>query len=213
MKKIVVTLGAIKSLEPTEKVAKIREIKTTCDGSDAFNASTACQSAMTAWQDLALRLEKKHATRVAKEAELQKAIDEEQEASTDCDGAGTIFADTVVVTAKGDPAIVREMGLTVRADREPVSDVGVVSGVRITQWKSSGAPKLTWDEMPGVALYRAEMSEEPASDSSWALLYGRGMSRKVPPLVSGKRYSFRVCAIGFDGRSSAWSAVVTFVAA
>jgi hypothetical protein len=212
MSKIVVTLGALKSLDPTEKVAKVREIKATCDGSDAFNASTACQSAMTAWLDRAATLEKAHTVRAAKEAELQKAIEAEQEAAADCDATATIFVDTAVATAKGDPEIVRKMGLTLRAEYTVVTEVGTVTGLRMSQFKKTGDPKLEWNETPGAALYRVEMSTEPVSETSWTPLYGRGRVRRLPLLVRGQRYSFRVCAVGTDGKASPWSATVSFVA-
>jgi hypothetical protein len=167
---------------------------------------------LTSWTDRAGELEKKHAIRVGKEAELATAVTEESKASSACDAAGGIFAATVCDTAVGDPSIAKGMGLTPRAEQSPTPDLAIVSGLRVDTYKKSGAPRLAWDETPGAKLYRAEMSAEPVSEGSWAALFGKGKSRKIPPLVRGQRYSFRVASLWADGRQSGWSAVVTVVA-
>lgn len=211
-KRVTVAMSAIYDLDPPEKVAKIREIKGTCDTSDAFKASPACQAALTGWTDRAGELEKKHAVRVAKEAELAAAVTDETKASKACDAAGGIFAATACDTAGGDPSVAKGMGLTPRAEQSPTPELAIVTGVRLDTYKKSGAPRLAWDEALGAKLYRAEMSAEPVSEGSWTALFGTGKTRKVPPLVRGQRYSFRVAALWPDGRQSGWSAVVTIIA-
>jgi hypothetical protein len=55
------------------------------------------------------------------------------------------------------------------------------------------------------------MSVEPATEASWAALYGKGRIRALPPLVSGQLYVFRVCTLGPDGKPTAWSDTVSHV--
>jgi hypothetical protein len=61
--------------------------------------------------------------------------------------------------------------------------------------------------MPGALLYIAQMTTTPTVDASWTVIYGSGKSR-LPVLVPGQTYSFRVAAVGKNGKQSAWSATV-----
>ncbi len=125
------------------------------------------------------------------------------------DEAADNFVATVRTTAAGNPAIVTGMGLGTRAEPVRTSDPFTPTGLTIGLLKVKKVPKLSWDEMPGAVLYVAQMTTTPAVEASWTVIYGSGKSR-LPVLVPGQAYSFRVAALGKDGKQSTWSAQVQF---
>jgi hypothetical protein len=210
IKKVVVTSG-ITNLTPDEKVAYQRTTANTCKGSAAFTASAPCQASMTTWATAANNLE---LNQQQKEALLVQLAALEQAEAT-ClfayDEAADNFAASVRTAAAGNAAIVTGMGLGTRADPVRKPDPFTPTGLTISMLKGKKVPKLEWADMSGAVLYTAQMTTTPAVDASWVVIYGSGKSR-LPVLVPGQTYSFRVAAVGKDGKQSAWSATVQFTA-
>jgi hypothetical protein len=50
------------------------------------------------------------------------------------------------------------------------------------------------------------------AETSWTRVLGRGKSRILPQLVAGQAYTFRVRAVGYDGKETDWSVVLSFTA-
>ncbi len=210
IKKVVVTAG-ITSLSPSAKVAFQRTTANTCKGSTVYNGSAPCQTSMGTWATTANNLE---TNQQQKEALLvQLAAVEEGEAT--ClfafDEAADNFASCVRTAAAGNPAIVVGMGMSTRAEAVRKADPFTPTGVTISMLKAKKVPRLEWDAMSGAVLYLAQMTTTPTVDASWVVIYGAGKSR-LPVLTAGQTYSFRVAAVGKDGKQSAWSAAVQFSA-
>ena len=110
-----------------------------------------------------------------------------------------------------DGSIVTGMGLLLRADPVHAADPFTPTGLHLAILKGKKLPKLEWDAMPGALLYVAQMSIQPATDTTWQTVYGSGKSRMLPPLVAGQHYVGRVAAVGKDGKQSAWTTEVPFV--
>jgi hypothetical protein len=210
IKKVVVTTG-ISHMDPAEKIAFARGVNTTCKSSATFKATQPCQDSMTAWMGKTDALESNQTSKKAALAQLALLTKQEATCIFEYDEAANAFASVVQTTAKGDSKIVTEMGMSTRADAVRTTEIQIPTGLRITVLKS-GQPKLEWDPVQGAALYTAQMSPVPATEATFTVLYGKGRSRALPPLALGQNYVLRVCAIASDGKPTAWSETVSYVA-
>lgn len=210
IKKIVVTPG-IADLDPGEKVTHQRTTANTCKGNSVFNGSPACQASMAIWATTANNLEQNQQEKEALLVQVAAIEVAEVTCLFAYDEAADNFAATVRTTAAGNASIVTGMGLGTRADPVRKADPFTPTGLTISMLKGKKVPKLAWDDTSGAVLYTAQMTTTPAVDASWVVIYGSGKSR-LPVLVPGQTYSFRVAAVGKDGKQSTWSATVQFTA-
>ncbi len=199
-------------LKAADKVIYALDTKSKCSGSAAYSASMPCQNAMATWTTAADALAANLAAQTAARSTLALLESQEPALAAACDDGETGFVNAVQATAKGDVTIATGMGIGVRADPAPPAQAQVPMGVRITTLKRTGARVLTWDPAAGANGYQAQMSVDPATDTSWGALYGKGKKRALPPLIPGQRYAFRVCTVGKDSKPTAWSTTVILVA-
>jgi hypothetical protein len=211
-KRLIVNAG-VSGLKPADKPARAHAIEAVCKGSAAYQASTQCQATMASWLNAADALADNQQKQAKLRADLETLIKDEGDLVFDYDTGAEAFAVAVQATTKGDPTIAAQMNMAIRADPTPPADVVVVpEGVRITTIKKTGGRMLAWNAVPGAILYIAEMSAAPATETSWTRVLGRGKSRILPHLVAGQAYTFRVRAVGHDGKETDWSVVLSFTA-
>ncbi len=199
------------ALKPEDKPTYAHDIKNQCANSPVYNASTPLQGYMAAWITAADALTANQASQAARRTELGLAEAAEPALIVACDNGEATFATAVGAAATGDVTVATNMGMSVHAEKAPSVSATVPTGVRVTRLKTTGAPKLMWDGVPGAKLYLAQMSVDPATDASWSALYGPGKGRPLPPLVPGQHYLFRVAALDNSGKPTGWSATVSFV--
>jgi Fibronectin type III domain len=74
-----------------------------------------------------------------------------------------------------------------------------------------GELNLSWKAVPNARSYTIEASQDPAGANSW-IHFGiaTSASKVITNLTSGKRYWFRVAAVGTVGQSG-WSEHATKV--
>jgi hypothetical protein len=210
VKKVVPKTGTV-GMTPDEKVVQQRKVKNTCDNNDVFKQSQACKDAMANWTTKTDALEKNQKDKATIYVQLKDVLDQEVGLEFEYDVAADAFASAVRTVAGTDHTIVTAMGLGLRSDPVKTGDPFTPTGLKIAVLKGKKIPRLEWDKMPGAVIYVAQMSVDPATDTSWEVIYGKGKTRTIPPLVHGQHYLFRVAAVGKDGKQSAWSTTVSLV--
>ena len=114
------------------------------------------------------------------------------------------------LVAKGDPKIVALLGLKTRSIPQPKPLPVIPTGLHVWYTKK-GDPILEWEKVPGVKVYIAQISPDPATEATYAAVAGKGKSRKLRGLVlHAHTYVARVCAVGSDSVHTAWSNPLTF---
>jgi hypothetical protein len=211
IKKVIVTTGNVAEMKPPEKITFARDVNNTCKTSTDFQGSPLCQGAMAVWMAKTDALEKNQQDKKAALTALGLIIQTEGLRVFEYEEAASAFASAVQTTANGNALIAKGMAMPLRTAGAKVLQVGTPTKVGIATLKTTGLPRLEWAAVPGAVLYMAQMSVDPATDTSWVVLYGNGKSRALPPLTAGQHYLFRVCAIASDGQPSAWSTTVSFV--
>jgi hypothetical protein len=116
-----------------------------------------------------------------------------------------------------DPTVAKEKarsaGMSTADDPTPVGDMPKITGLTATQGDSAGEVDLAWNPIKrGLKSYIGEQTEDPAGQTGWTHAFVvTKSSATVPGLVSGKRYWFRVAALGAAGQGP-WSDPATKVA-
>ena len=127
----------------------------------------------------------------------------------DLDKKLTLLAAYVESKAKGDVEIIKSAGMDTRADSVPLGTPGQVSIKQVRETMNYGELKLKWEKVRGAKVYNVEFNNKPSSE--WAL-YDSTTKTKilVNHLKSGKRYSFRVQAVGSAGKGPYSDPVVKY---
>jgi len=108
--------------------------------------------------------------------------------------------------AKGDAAIIKSAGMDVSTGPGGrVGEMPKVEGLAATQGDTSGEIDLQWNPIKrGLKSYTVEMTEDATGLSGWSIAKVETRSKTaVTGLTSGKRYFFRVSAVGSAGPGSA----------
>jgi hypothetical protein len=209
-KKVVAKPGTA-GLTPDLKVTHARKVKNTCNGNAAYNACQPCKDAMAIWMTKTDNLEKNQKDKATILVQLSNLLAQEGVCVFEYDLAATGFVTAVRTLAGTDPTIVTALGLELRADPIHAADPFTPTGLHLAILKGKKLPKLAWDHMPGAMMYVAQISVQPATDTTWQTVYGNGKTRLLPPLVPGQHYVGRVAAVGKDGKQSTWTTELTFV--
>lgn len=92
-------------------------------------------------------------------------------------------------------------GLDVADGSSPVGPMPKVTGLTATQGDEDGEVDLQWASIRrGLQNYEGSQTEDPTGQTGWEHSFIASKSKtSVPGLVSGKRYWFRVRAIGAEG--------------
>lgn len=117
--------------------------------------------------------------------------------------------DYVHLIANGDANKVAASGFPLAGTPGLPVEMPKVEGLQASYGDADGTIDLQWDPVPCKArLYSVEVSEAADGQSGWSLLLQQSSSRAtVSGLISGKRYWFRVRAIGSAGPGAPSDAV------
>lgn len=212
VKKVVVTTSSITDLKPDQKPAVAHEVADKAKVSAPCLGSPPCQNLLAIWVGSADALDVNLKAQEKARDELLTLEAQEPVLLVAYDSDACAFASAVQSICQSDFTIATQLGLTVRADAAPVAvDTDVPADVHVALLKKTGAPRLMWTEVPGVALYIAQISVDPATDPSWGVLFGHGKSRLLPPLTPGVHYLLRVASVSKAGKQSAWSDTVSII--
>jgi hypothetical protein len=210
-KKVIVTTG-VADMTIEQQILHTHAVEKTCQSSAVYLTSQPCKDAMAVWMARTDDLDAHAQDRKAKENALELVLAAESGVVRAYANAAEAFTAAVQVEAKDNPKIPLEMGLALRAEATEAPEVTVPTGVAMVYAKLPNRYKMTWDPVPGAALYTAQIKAEGAADDTYETLFGRGTSRTLPVLPIGQAHLLRVRALGMDGKPSGWCDPVSFVA-
>ena len=122
------------------------------------------------------------------------------------------FAAYVESIAGKDEKIITSAGLTTKASRSAPTFLSPPQGLSATAGDHEGMIELSWKKVPNAKSYTIQMSPDPPTHESWThAAIATASAGTIENLASGKRFWFRVAAIGAMGPSG-WSEPATRIA-
>jgi predicted phage tail protein len=110
-----------------------------------------------------------------------------------------------------DDTLITAAGMKVKGSRTPATVPTTPRGVAATAGEHEGEIVLSWKPVPSAYSYVIESSLDPATASNWAHVgIATSATKTIGSLTTGKRYWFRIRAIGPAGESG-WSEHATKV--
>lgn len=135
-------------------------------------------------------------------SKTKTALQDEQSAIVD--GLVSQLASYVDSASGGDATIIASAGFEVRATPTPVGELPAPTDLQVFPSEHAGTAEVSWKSVRGARAYSIERAPE-APVLEWGVI---GSSTKkqasLNSMVSGRKYWFRVAAIGTAGQS-AWS--------
>ncbi len=184
-----------------DKIQFGRAVYTATDNNPYFPTTNPTRAALLA------KLDKLEAS--ANEAQVARAIAKSKTSIQDADAAEldwtlTQLAAFIETASDGDKAKIESAGFSVRNPPVPIGELPAPVDLQVLPSEHSGSADVSWKSVYGAKSYLIERAED-----AQALAYGViGTSTKkqtsLNSMVSGKKYWFRVSAVGAAGQS-AWS--------
>lgn len=198
----------LRNLSVTEKVAKGRQIVTAMTNNASFsNPSPPLPDVTTALDDL----EKAFASVQAARSEVATRTVTQDNAATKLDQSLTQLAGYVESVAGKDDSLITSAGMETKASRSAPTVPTAPQGLSATAGEHEGEISLSWKSITNARSYVIEFSLDPATTTSWTHAgVATAANKTFTNLTSGKRYWFRVAAIGAVGQSG-WSEHATKV--
>jgi len=111
--------------------------------------------------------------------------------------------------SRGDESIMNLAGMVAAARGPRRYDTIAVPKIIAAFSPYTGVAKMRWGVISNAAAYAAEYCPDPISDGGWRNgFYNKSANAEISGLESGKKYWFRVRAIGAAGLLSDWSTPV-----
>lgn len=198
----------LRNLSVTEKIAKGRQIVTAITNNTSFANPNPPLAEVTATLD---DLEKAFASVQAARSEVATKMVTQDNAATKLDQTLTQLAGYVESVAGKDDTLITSAGMETKASRSAPTVPAAPQGLSATAGEHEGEINLTWKPITNSRSYVIESSLDPATASSWMHAgVATAANKTISNLTSGKRYWFRVAAIGAVGQSG-WSEHATKV--
>jgi hypothetical protein len=198
----------LRSLSVTDKIARGRHIVASMTNNQKFQSPNPPLAELTSALD---ELDKAQAAVQAAKSEVATRVLSQDTSETKVTQMLTQLAGYVESIAGTDDALITSIGMETKASRSAPQAPTVPQGLSATAGEHEGEIKLAWKAISNARSYAIESSQDPATASSWAHLgVATSASKAIPGLTSGKRYWFRVAAIGAGGQSG-WSEHATKV--
>ncbi len=134
-------------------------------------------------------------TRVGTQANAEKKVDQ----------LLTRLGSFVESVAGTNETLIASAGMEIRGGRSAATTPTVPQGLAAAVGEHEGEIILSWKAVPNAYSYIIEFSLDPATVTSWTHVgIATAANKSVGNLTSGKRYWFRVKAVGAAGESG-WS--------
>ena len=198
----------LRNLSVTEKIARGRQIVTAITNNSSFaNPNPPLPEVTSALDDL----EKAFAAVQAARSEVATRTTTQDNASTKLDQTLTQLAGYVESVAGKDDTLITSAGMETKSSRSAPTVPTAPQGVSATAGEHEGEINLVWKPISNARSYVLEYSLDPATANSWTHAgVATAANKTITGLTSGKRYWFRVAAIGAVGQSG-WSEHATKV--
>ena len=199
---------SLRNLSVTDKLAKGRHIVASLTNNATFQTPSPALADVTSALD---ELDKAQAAVQAGKSEVATRVLTQDGAETKVNQMLTQLAAYVESVAGTDDALITSIGMETKSSRSASQPPNVPQGLSATAGEHEGEIKLSWKAISNARSYAIESSQDPATASSWTHLgVATSSSKAISNLTSGKRYWFRVAAIGAGGQSG-WSEHATKV--
>ena len=139
-------------------------------------------------------------------------------ASTQDDAEGKVdqilaqLAAYVESIAGNDEKVITSAGLATKSSRSAPTVVSPPQGLSATAGDHEGMIDLSWKKVPNARSYTIQISPDPPTAESWThAAIATASYRTIENLANGKRFWFRVAAVGAMGQSG-WSEPATKIA-
>ena len=198
----------LRNLSVTDKIAKGRQIVTAMTNNPSFaNPSPPLADVGTVLDDL----EKAFALVQAARSEVTTKTVTQDNAEAKLDQTLTQLAGYVESVAGKDDTIITSAGMETKASPSAPSVPSAPQGLGAIAGEHEGEINLTWKPVANARSYIIEFSLDPATGNSWTHSgVATAANKTIFSLTSGKRYWFRVAAVGAVGQSG-WSEHATKV--
>lgn len=198
----------LKNLSINDKLAKGRHIVTAMTNNANFPSPSPPLTEITSVLDelgeafsLVQSAKSEVATRVVNQDHVEARVDQ----------ALTQLAGYVESVAGKNEALITSAGMEAKAPPSTPTLPGVPQAVTANAGEHDGEINLFWKTVPNARSYTIEASLDPATATGWMHLgIATSAGKVISNLMSGKRYWFRVAAIGAGGQSG-WSEHATKV--
>jgi hypothetical protein len=197
----------LRNLSITEKIAKGRQIVTAMTDNTRFaNPNPPLSDVTTALDDL----EKAFGLVQAARSEVTTKTVSQDNAAAKLDQTLTQLAGYVESVAGKDDTVITSAGMETKASRSAPTVPTAPQGLSATTGEHEGEISLTWKPVANARSYIIEFSLDPATSSWTHSGVATAANKTIFSLTSGKRYWFRVAAVGAVGQSG-WSEHATKV--
>lgn len=198
----------LKNLSVTDKIAKGRRIIAAMTNNASFpNPTPPIPDVTSAVDDL----EKAFAAVQAAKSEVATRVGIQDNAHARVDQVLTQLAGYVESVAGKDDTLITSAGMETKSSPSSPSLPSPPQGLSATAGDHEGQIELSWRPVSNARSYTIEASSDPATPTSWTqVAIATSASKTINNLTSGKRYWFRVAAVGAGGQSG-WSEHATIV--
>lgn len=199
----------IRSLSVTDKVARGRQIVTAMTNNTHFANPHPSLSDVTA--SLAT-LEQAHTSLQAAKTDVKAKSTAQDDAEVKVNRILAQLAAYVESIAGNDETIITSAGLEPKLARSAPSVLSPPASLSTTTGDHEGEIDLAWKKVANAKSYTIQFSPDPPTPDSWThAAIATASSTRIEKLTSGKRYWFRVAAVGAMGQSG-WSEPATKIA-
>lgn len=198
----------LKKLSITDKIAKGQQIVTAMTNNSSFpNPNPPLPDMTSALEGLAQAFAAVQSAR----SDVTTKVASQDNAESKVDQMLTQLASYVESVAGKDDALITSIGIETKASRSAPTLPSIPQALTANAGEHDGEINLAWKAVPNARSYAIEATQDPATASSWIHIgIATSASRVIQNLTSGKRYWFRVAAVGAVGQSG-WSEHATKV--
>ncbi len=128
----------------------------------------------------------------------------QDQSSAEADLLVAQLASYVDGASAGNAIIIESAGFEVRATPTPIGELPAPTDVQVMPSEHAGSADVSWKSVYGAKTYTIERAED-GGVLDWKVIgYSTKKRAALNSMVSGKKYWFRIAAIGTAGQS-AWS--------
>ena len=198
----------LRNLSVTDKIAKGRQIVAAMTNNANFTTPSPALAEVTGTID---DLEKANAAVQAARSEVATRVLAQDATEARMDQFLTQLSGYVESVAGKDDTVITSAGMETKSSRSTPTIPSPPQGVSAIAGDHEGQIELFWKPIPNARSYTIEASVDPATPTSWTHVgIATSASKTINNLTTGKRYWFRVAAVGAGGQSG-WSEHATKV--
>ena len=199
----------LRNLSTPDKVQRGRQIVTAMINNPNFSSPHPALSEVT---DALAGLEQNYALVQAARADVKAKTTTLDDSDSKVNQVLAQLAAYVESIAGTDEKIITSAGLSTKASRSTPSFLSPPQALSATAGDHEGVIELSWKKVPNARSYTIQMSPDPPTAEGWTkAAIATASARTIENLTSGKRFWFRVAAIGALGQSG-WSEPATKIA-